>query len=283
MSIKDTKSKKVIVAMSGGVDSSVAAALLKKQGYDVAGIFMHFWAEPKSSAENKCCSSEAEGCARAVAAKLGIPFYVWHFEKEFKKAVVDYFLAEYQKAHTPNPCVVCNQKIKFGLFLKKALALGAGYIAMGHYACVKNNKLFSAKDKKKDQSYFLYNLTQKGLSSILFPLGDYQKSEVYQMAKKWGLPYRQKEAFDICFIAGKDHNEFLKKYLKLRPGKIISKTPPHPSPYQGEGWGGVLGQHQGLSLYTIGQKAQVGGPGPYYVVGFNRKNNDLFVTKNPNE
>ena len=103
------------------------------------------------------------------------------------------------------------------------------------------------------------------------------------MAKKWGLPYRQKESFDICFIAGKDHNEFLKKYLKLRPGKIISKTPPHPSPYQGEGWGGVLGQHQGSSLYTIGQKAQVGGPGPYYVVGFNRKKNVLFVTNKPND
>jgi len=315
---KSKKNKKVIVAMSGGVDSSVAAALLKKQGYQVIGVFMHFWAEPRNHAEftptpkfgvgagaeprgieNKCCSIEAEEKARAVAAKLDIPFYVFHFEKEFKEMVVDYFLKEYAACRTPNPCVVCNQKIKFGLLLEKALGLGADFVATGHYARIKKDddavfRLLCAKDKEKDQSYFLYTLTQNQLRHLLFPIGDYKKSEVYpvsflqkkkgislsakeercgvySLAKKWQLPYRQQESFDICFIAGKNHNDFLKRYLKLKPGKIIDTS------------GKILGFHQGLSLYTIGQKAEIGGPGPFYVVELNQKNNTLIVTNNPDD
>src|SRR3989344_7828788 len=179
--------KKVIVAMSGGVDSSVAAALLKRAGFSVTGVFMRFWSEGKK-VENRCCSSESEKRARQVASKLGIPFYVFNFEKEFKKRIVDYFLEDYKAGLTPNPCVVCNKEIKFGLLLEKALALGADYIATGHYARLRNGRLFRAKDKEKDQSYFLWQLSHEQLKHILFPVGDYTKTETRQMAKRFGLP-----------------------------------------------------------------------------------------------
>jgi len=271
--VKIKEKKKIFVAISGGVDSSVVAGLLKQEGHEVVGIFMRFWAQ-EGRRENGCCSASAEAAARLVAAKLGISFYVFDMEKEFKKKVVDYFLRELRAGRTPNPCVVCNPQIKFGLFLKKAEALGADYIATGHYSKIKSAiknakpiyKLFTAEDDKKDQSYFLVGLKQKQLSKIIFPLGDYLKKEVYDLAINWRLPYRQGESFDICFID--DYQQFLKKYLKMKQGKIISPT------------GYELGQHQGLALYTIGQRVGIGGPGPFYLIKKDVKKNILYVSNN---
>jgi len=355
------KKKRVFVGLSGGVDSAVAAALLKKQGYDVAGVFMRLW-KPRISAdsktadgrgrENSCCSVESEAKARLVASKLQIPFYIFNFAKEFKREVVDYFLAELAAGRTPNPCAVCNPKIKFGLFLERAKKLGADYISTGHYARVKSIpdvilrakpegslahasrhsseilpppprgqndkkvlfKLFAAKDKIKDQSYFLAALIQEQLKHVIFPLGNYRKDEVYALAKKWRLPHQPRQSFDVCFAG--DYQGFLKKYLKMREGKILNllnlplrkrgDNLPTPlcvrgakeirswakgaaafTPLVKGGAGGlkhvsekVLGQHQGLPLYTIGQRASVGGPGPFYVVGKDVKDNILYVSNN---
>lgn len=241
--------------MSGGVDSSCAAAILKNKGYDIEGVFMRFWSEPGKEGKNLCCSYDAQLHAQAVAQKLGIKLRILNLEKEFKKEIVDYFLREYKAGRTPNPCVKCNQFIKFRF----------SAMATGHYARIKNGRLFRAKDKIKDQSYFLYNLTQKQLRNILFPVGNYTKEEVKAMAKKWQLPCRMEESFDICFIGGEDHNEFLKRHLRLKPGKIIDTK------------GNVLGKHQGLPLYTIGQRAGLGG-GLFYVLKLDTKNNALIVT-----
>ena len=254
--------------MSGGVDSSVAAALLKKAGFDVVGIFMKFWKDGKSG-QNRCCSVESEKLARLVAKKIGIPFYVINAEKEFKKKVVDYFLAEYKKGNTPNPCVVCNKEIKFGLLLEKALKMGADYVATGHYVKIKNKKLFKGADKEKDQSYFLWQLDGKQISHVIFPVGDLTKPEVRKLAKKFDLPTAQTpESQEICFVS-KDINEFLKKYLKAKPGKIFDKT------------GKVLGKHEGLQFYTIGQRRGLEiQQGPWFVVGKDLKKNILIVSKN---
>ncbi|MCX6720183.1 MAG: hypothetical protein NTV36_03710 [Candidatus Staskawiczbacteria bacterium] len=181
------KKPKIIIAMSGGVDSSVSAALLKKAGYDVVGIMLKFWKDG-SDGKNRCCSVESENLARLVAKEIGIPFYVINAEKEFKKAVVDYFLKEYKSGRTPNPCVVCNKEIKFGFLIKKALSLGADFIATGHYARIQKEELFKGKDTEKDQSYFLWQLDQKQLGRVLFPVGGYTKPEVRKLAKKFNLP-----------------------------------------------------------------------------------------------
>jgi len=277
--------------MSGGVDSSVAAALLKKQGFDVVGIFMNFWKDGKSS-DNRCCSVESEKLARLVAKQIEIPFYVLNVEKEFKKKVVDYFLKEYKNGNTPNPCVVCNREIKFGFLINKALSLGADYVATGHYARISlGNKLFSApgplfgepaiasksslprlftsKDKEKDQTYFLCQLNKNQLKHILFPVGGYKKPEVRKLAKKFDLPVAEtQESQEVCFIANST-DEFLKKYLKTKPGKVFDKT------------GKVLGEHEGLWFYTIGQRKGIGlSGGPYYVVAKDLKKNALIVSKN---
>ena len=272
--IKNQKSK-IIVAMSGGVDSSVAAALLKRAGFDVAGVFMKFWlASPKLPGSeggkgfNRCCSIESQFRARQVAAKIGIPFYVFNFEKEFKKRIVDCFLRDYKAGLTPNPCVVCNREIKFGLLLEKSLALGADYIATGHYVKVKNGKLFQAKDKAKDQSYFLWQLNQKQLSRILFPLADYTKSEVRKLAKKFGLPTAATpDSQEICFVPDTINN-FLAKYIKQKKGNIVDIK------------GNVLGKHDGLAFYTIGQRKGIGlSEGPYWVLDKDFKKNTLIITK----
>ncbi len=272
--------KKVIVAMSGGVDSSVAAALLKKQGYFVIGVFMKFWKGGKDG-ENRCCSVESEKLARSVAKKIGVPFYVLNVEKEFKKKVVDYFLKEYKAGNTPNPCVVCNKEIKFGLLIEKALKLGADFVATGHYArfCretrnpkseIRNYeyKLLKGRDKDKDQSYFLWQLNQRQSKHILFPVGDYTKTQVRVLAKKFKLPTAETpESQEVCFIQNTT-NDFLKKYLKVKPAKIIDKL------------GKILGEHQGLWFYTIGQRKGLEIPqGPYYVVEKALKKNILVVSK----
>lgn len=262
--------------MSGGVDSSVAAQLLKNQGYDVAGVFLHFWKDESvgSAAENHCCSLESLLDAKAVAAKIGIPLYTFNFSNQFKTAVVDNFLSEYAAGRTPNPCVVCNKQIKIGLLLKQARALGFDYVATGHYLRTRKvgreYQLLRAKDKKKDQSYFLYTFTPEEIKHLLFPLGNYLKPQVRKLALKFGLKVAAKpESQDICFLSG-DHNLFLKKFLALKSGEIRLLDS-----------GQKVGEHQGLPLYTIGQRRGLtGGQGPYYVAKFDYQNNILYVVKN---
>ncbi len=260
--------KRVFVAMSGGVDSSVAAYLLKKQGYDVVGVFMRCWSG--ASAGLSACSTEQDATdARLVAEKLKIPFYVWDFKEEYKKRVVDYMISGYRKGITPNPDVMCNKEIKFGLFLEKALEMEADYIATGHYVkkCdskprmhtnlrkytrnsfvdsnkfVVSHRLYQAKDKNKDQSYFLWTLTQEQLKHCLFPIGNYLKSEVREIARKAGLPTAEKkDSQGICFLGKVTLNEFLKQYIPAKRGKVLSAN------------GKVLGEHQGAHFYTIGQR-----------------------------
>jgi tRNA-specific 2-thiouridylase len=283
--MKSGQNKKVVIAMSGGVDSSVAAALLKKQGYFVVGVFMKL---------NRY-SAESEKMARLVAKQLGIPFYVVNVEKEFKKKVVDYFLKEYKKGTTPNPCVVCNKEIKFGFLIKKALSLGADFVATGHYARtsqgdvifsaarasltghprlekITSPRLLKGKDKQKDQSYFLWQLNQKQLRRVLFPVGSYTKPEVRKLAKKFKLPTAETpESQEVCFIQNST-NEFLKKYLKTKPGPIIEQAQ--------NGVNKIIGQHNGLWFYTIGQRRGLEiSQGPWYVVGKDFKKNILIVSK----
>lgn len=271
--------RRVIVAMSSGVDSSVAAALLKKQGCDVIGVFMHFWKEGGQDTlrENKCCSLESQQDARKVAQMLEIPLYTINAAKEFKKEIVDYFIEENKSGRTPNPCVVCNERIKFNFLFRKMLEMKADFVASGHYAEIKKIKnkfhLYKPKDEDKDQTYFLYNLTQKQLKHILFPVGKFKKMEVRNIAKKMGLPvFNKDDSQGLCFTPEKYPTEFLRRHLKLKKGKTINVD------------GKVLGTHEGLPLYTIGQRRgiNIGGTGPYYVVEKNIKKNILIVTNDEN-
>ncbi len=274
------KKSKVLVGMSGGVDSSVAAKLLVDQGYEVVGVFLHFWKEEglPEKTENRCCSLESLQDAKKVAAKIGIPFYTLDFSPEFKEAVVDNFLAEYAAGRTPNPCVVCNKKIKLGRLIKYARSLGFDYVATGHYLKIlkSNNEyqLFRAKDRAKDQSYFLYTFSPRELQHLLFPLGQYTKTQVRQLAAKFKLGVESKaESQDICFLTG-SHNNFLQRHLKLKAGLIKNLADDK-----------TIGQHQGLALYTIGQRRgiDIGGSGPYYVADFDYKKNILYVVQNWDE
>lgn len=260
------RQKKVIVGMSGGVDSSTSAALLKEQGFDVTGVFMRLVKSKKFR--------KAEKEARTIAKYLEIPFLVFDFHKEFQKKIIDYFLEEYKKGRTPNPCIRCNQEIKFGLFFDKALKLKSDYFATGHYARKQETateyRLLKGKDKSKDQSYFLWTLNQKQLKRILFPVGNYTKKEVRKMAEKLGiLKLVKSESEDICFIEN-SFGQFIKKHLSLKPGPILDVDR------------NKVGQHFGLSLYTIGQRKniRIPGPKPYYVMGLDFKKNTLIVTQN---
>ncbi|TSC75163.1 MAG: tRNA 2-thiouridylase [Parcubacteria group bacterium Gr01-1014_44] len=322
------KSKsKVFVAMSGGVDSSVAAALLKKQGYEVTGVFFKPWApfaeassfgkpsEDKSGGHNSpvfyCDWQQDRRDAMAVAEVLGIPFKTWDFSKEYKNKVGDYMIKSYRQGSTPNPDVMCNKEIKFGLFLKKALKEGADFIAAGHYVRrepefpvienslkTKNCKLKIAKDKNKDQSYFLWTLTQEQLKHCLFPIGNYLKPEVRKLAKKFGLPnFDKKDSQGVCFIGQLNMKEFLKNYIPSKLGKVIlqeapgnkvffdgaKKTVPTAPLANLHSTDKVIGAHDGAAYYTIGQRhgLNIGiGNGPYYVSGKDLKKNLVFVTKN---
>jgi tRNA-uridine 2-sulfurtransferase len=257
------KDIKVVVAMSGGVDSSVAAALLKEKGYNVIGITMQIW--PGGDRSGSCCSLSAVEDARRVANKLGIPFYVLNFKDIFKRTVIDNFISEYEKGRTPNPCVVCNEKIKFEALLKKAEELDADYIATGHYAKVvkKGNRYFllKGKDGNKDQSYFLYPLSQHALSKTMFPLGDLTKPQVRILAKKFGLKVAEKpESQEICFVEGS-----ISDFFEPKQGNIVDMN------------GKVIGKHKGYQVYTIGQRKGLGiaSAEPLYVVKIDPKKNEI--------
>ncbi|AWZ48762.1 tRNA 2-thiouridine(34) synthase MnmA [Clostridiaceae bacterium 14S0207] len=248
--------KKVVIGMSGGVDSSVAAYLLKEQGYEVIGIMMKLSPDDPDYVENEggCCSLSAANDARRVADVIDIPFYVMNFKKSFKENVIDNFISEYLGGKTPNPCVVCNKTIKFNEFLRKAQAIGADYIATGHYAEVieKNGRylLKRPEDARKDQTYMLYNLTQDQLAHILMPCGKYEKTEIRSIAEKIGLDvFRKKDSQEICFIPDNNHGEFIKKSVeknKVKPGNFVDKN------------GQILGKHKGIVYYTIGQRKGLG-------------------------
>jgi tRNA-uridine 2-sulfurtransferase len=258
---------RVVVGMSGGVDSSVAAALLKEQGYDVVGVMLRLWSEPaiydedggEITTENKCCSLESVSDARRVANQLDIPFYIVNVEEPFRETIVDYFYDEYAAGRTPNPCLRCNRQIRFTLLLERALALGADYLATGHYVRVDDDprtglrRLRRAVDTAKDQSYVLHVLSQWQLQHALFPLGDYTKSEVRAMAAERGLPVATKaESQEICFVAANDYRGFMRRYAgetgKAAPmgGTIVDEA------------GARLGTHEGLAYYTIGQRKGLG-------------------------
>ena len=266
--------------MSGGVDSSVAAALLKKEGYDVTEEFFKPWAPFAKASEGHsnpvfyCDWQQDRRDAMAVAEILSIPFKTWDFSKEYKNKVGDYMIESYRKGLTPNPDVMCNKEIKFGLFLKKARQAGADFIATGHYVRKTQNRLLTAIDKNKDQSYFLWALTQKQLKYCLFPIGDYTKPKIRQLAKKFGLPtFNKKDSQGVCFIGQLDMKEFLKKYIPSKPGQIILHETAGNK---------LIGTHEGAAYYTIGQRHGLNitnGGGPYYVSDKDLKKNLVFVTK----
>ena len=258
------KREKVFVAMSGGVDSSVAAALLKRDGFSVVGVYMKCWSKGLA-----CTSEDDERSARLAASHLGIPFYTWNFIKEYHQKVVEYMLEGYARGITPNPDIMCNKEIKFGLFFGKAMKLGADFIATGHYVMIEQGKLLRGKDKNKDQSYFLSFIKPEVLSHVLFPIGEYTKPQVRELARKFGLPNAErKESQGICFIGKVDFGEFLKTHIPQKEGSIVDKE------------GNILGKHQGVFLYTLGQRQGVGlSGGPFYVVGKNLRENVLIVSK----
>ena len=233
---------KVAVALSGGVDSSAAALLLKEAAYEVIGMHMRLWDSPRSDHQ----AQQAENICRI----LDVPYYQVDLQKEFELRVVDYFCGEYRQGRTPNPCVACNRHIKFGFLLDKALSLGADYLATGHYARVEHSRdghrLLKAADARKDQSYFLYTLTQEQLGRILFPLGDHTKDEVRQIAKQGGLPAATRPSQDICFISQKNYGTFLSQSFPGTPGDVVDTE------------GRKLGRHQGIAFYTIGQRHGLG-------------------------
>lgn len=261
--------KKVFVAMSGGVDSSVAAFLLKEQGYDVAGVHMLCW--------DGCQNNNDKQDAMRVAAKLGIPFLVWDFRKEYKEAVFEYMVLGYMEGRTPNPDVMCNKEIKFGIFLKRALEAGADFIATGHYVRggANHQSVRSAVDKSKDQSYFLWTLTQDQLKYCLFPIGDYLKSEVREIADRAGLATAKKKGSQgLCFVGKVDFADFLKGFIPKSEGDVVFAD------------GTILGKHDGSQFYTIGQRhgLNIGGnPNPIYVAEKKMDTNTLVVAKNQND
>jgi len=275
---------RVVVAMSGGVDSSVAAALLVEQGYDVIGIMLRLWAEEGSDAygrpnANRCCAPEAVADARAIAQLLGIPFYDVHAGAVFKQRVVDPWTDDYAAATTPNPCFRCNRSIRFGFLMQRAMALGADYLATGHYARVVRGvdgapRLCKGRDEKKDQSYVLHVLGQKDLARAMFPCGEFVKSEVRELARRYGLPTAERaESQDLCFLTQGDYRGFLARQRPgiAEPGPIVTTS------------GERIGTHDGLPYYTIGQRkglniaVRSADAAPLYVLRLDAANNALVV------
>ncbi|MFA5754773.1 MAG: tRNA 2-thiouridine(34) synthase MnmA [Candidatus Paceibacterota bacterium] len=253
--------KKVLVAFSGGVDSAVASLILKEKGYDVKAAFMRITNSPL-----------IEKGARDLSKKIGIPFSVFDFRKEFNDIIVKYFIDEYKKGLTPNPCVLCNKEVKFGLFLKEAMKMDFDFIATGHYVSVKDGLIKQARDSHKDQSYFLWRLNKKQISKTIFPLGNYIKEEVRAIAKKKGIySFVAPESQEVCFIKSANE-EFLRKKIKNKKGNIVDRE------------GNIIGIHDGIWLYTIGQRKGIGlSGGPYWVIDKNIKRNEIIVSKNEKE
>ncbi len=260
---------KIFVGMSGGVDSSLTAALLKERGYEVTGVYMKNWTQDMPGM--KCPWAEDLADAKRVAVHLGIDFEVFDFQNEYKQKVVDYMVDEYKKGHTPNPDIMCNQEVKFRLFLDAALKRGADMIATGHYARVENSNLQMAKDTNKDQTYFLYRVNGEALARTLFPLGEYTKPEVRKMAEERGLMTASKpDSQGICFVGQIGIRDFLSEYVEQKPGAIIDKQS-----------GERIGTHDGAIFYTLGQRhgLDVGGGLPYYVVGKDMDKNEVYVSR----
>ncbi len=272
MNMKGFMAKTVFLGMSGGVDSSVSALLLKEQGFRIVGVYMKNWSRDLPGAH--CPWAEDLADAKRVAVRLGIDFFVMDFEKEYKEQVVDYMLAEFQRGRTPNPDIICNELIKFKLFYEKAREAGADFIATGHYAKSENGRLWRAKDENKDQTYFLYRMSGDALQKTIFPLADLLKPEVKEIAAKNGFQNAyKKESMGVCFVGEVGMKEFLREYIDVRPGEIIEDET-----------GEVLGSHDGAIFYTLGQRhgLYVGGGLPYYVVKKDLEKNIVYVSKNLN-
>jgi tRNA-uridine 2-sulfurtransferase len=267
--------KRVVIGMSGGVDSSAAARLLLEQGYDVIGITLKLWPQDcVSRAEDKCCGPQAVMDARSVAHKLGIPYYLIDEAADFQKQVINYFAEEYKAGRTPNPCVVCNERLKFGNLINRARQLGAEYIATGHFARVEHAGdrylLKRGRDARKDQSYFLFSLRQDQLARAIFPLGELTKNDTREIARESHLKTADKEeSMEICFVPDKDYGRFLQQanLVQKHKGDIVDLH------------GRVLGQHEGIEFYTIGQRKGLGisSPRPLYVVDLDPVNNRVVV------
>lgn len=273
--------KKIAVAMSGGVDSSVAALLLREQGHDLIGVFMKNWEDSvdapayRTATKRGCQWEDDFADVRAVCAMLDIPYITFDFVEEYRDRVFQKFLEELHTGRTPNPDILCNQEIKFHLFLKKALALpDVSMVATGHYAKIADGALMRPRDRSKDQTYFLYRMPRSALNRVLFPLQNITKNEARKRALQAHLPNAQKkDSTGICFIGDVDYKTFIRAHLPDQPGDIVT-TNDH-----------ILGQHQGLHLYTIGQRhgINIGGTGPYYVVAKKLKTRELVVSNNPND
>ena len=271
--------QRVVVAMSGGVDSSVAAALLVEQGYEVLGVTMRLWTREDPSAarhHRRCCSVEDTDDARAAADALGIRHYVLNMEREFAESVVNHFVEEYTLGRTPNPCLSCNEHVKFRPLMEHAMALRADYLATGHYARIKRTpnggELWRAVDPGKDQSYVLYTLGQDELNRTLFPVGEFPKSEIREIARRHNLPNAEKpDSADICFIPSGDYRTFVRSRIEAVPGNIVSSD------------GGLVGQHAGIIDYTVGQRKRVparGGDEALFVLNVDASSNTVVVGTN---
>ncbi len=272
--LEGARRPRVVVAMSGGVDSSVAAALLVEQGYDVIGLMLRLWSEPGQEGHNRCCTPNQMGRARQVAERLGIPFYTLDVKDYFRRAIVQFFLDEYTQGRTPNPCLECNRHIRFGFLLHHALALEADYLATGHYAQIIQTadgyELHQGVDVHKDQSYVLHVLGQAELAHTLLPVGGYTKPEVRQLAAAYNLPVvDQSESMDLCFLGHTSYHDFLHRHApeSAAPGPIVDTQ------------GRTLGTHTGLAFYTIGQRKGLGiaAPEPLFVLGKDQARNALVV------
>src|SRR4051812_2724898 len=273
----ESKKQRVVVGMSGGVDSSATAALLLEQGYDVVGITLKLWPQDcVSRAEDKCCGPQAVSDARAVCYKLGIPYYLIDEAAEFQNRVIQYFADEYKAGRTPNPCVMCNQNLKFGRLLGRAEQLGADFVATGHFARLEKSVdgtrtlLKRGRDSRKDQSYFLFSLRQEQLSRAMFPLGEKTKSDTREVARHCNLKTADKEeSMEICFVPDNNYGMFLQdaKLVQKQQGEIVNLH------------GQVLGKHDGIAFYTIGQRKGLGisSPKPLYVVDLEVSTNRVVV------